>query len=229
DAAFELMAHGMNLHRTQILESEDLKKTIDEDREIIDFDMESLYENKVKVLYSAIIDFISRSQAHLPSVFSEELFRFRQTASDIVQSVKEIKHLRKNVTKYMVSDNKYIRAEYNKIRYLLASILREIYRLREMDEEELVSLGLDEFKVAIEQSHAELNASLDRLLREQLITPFMATSLMNDYNYAEATAWNLLNSAQAMLASHDVLVAETEEEITLDKEEIEELASSDAA
>ena len=112
---------------------------------------------------------------------------------------------------------------------MLASILREIYRLRETDEEELVSLGLDEFKVEIEQSHAELNASLDRLLGEQLITPFMATSLMNDYSYAEDTAWNLLNSAQAMLASHDVLVAETEEEIMLDKEEIEELVSSDAA
>jgi phosphate:Na+ symporter len=188
-----------------------------------------MYENKVKVLYSAIIDFIIRSQAHLPSVFSEELFRFRQAAADIVQSVKEIKHLRKNVTKYMVSDNEHIRAEYNKIRYRLASILREIYRLRESDEEELESLGMDELKVEIERSHAELNASLNRLLGERQITPFMATSLMNDYSYAEATSWNLINSAQAMLVSHDVLVAETEEEIKLDKEEIEELAASDAA
>ncbi|MCP4288798.1 MAG: Na/Pi cotransporter family protein, partial [Gammaproteobacteria bacterium] len=66
DSAFELIAHGMNLHRTQILESEDLEKTLDEDREIHDFDMDELYESKVKVLYSAIVEFISRSQSEIP-------------------------------------------------------------------------------------------------------------------------------------------------------------------
>ncbi len=38
DSGFELMAHGINLHRTEILESPDLEKTIDEDREIHEFD-----------------------------------------------------------------------------------------------------------------------------------------------------------------------------------------------
>ena len=42
DSAFEVLAHGMNLHRTQILESEDLKKTIDEDREVHEFDLDEV-------------------------------------------------------------------------------------------------------------------------------------------------------------------------------------------
>ncbi|MDA9982099.1 Na/Pi cotransporter family protein, partial [Gammaproteobacteria bacterium] len=235
DTAFELMAHGINLHRTQILESEDLKKTIDEDREIIDFDMDALYENKVKVLYSAIIDFISRSQSSLPSDFAEELYRFRHAAGDIVECVKHIKHFRKNATTYLVSDNEYIRGEYNKIRFRLASILREIYRLRESRETEtetetvLELFGLDEFKLEMEQSRNKLNLDIDALLLDQSITPHMATSLLNDYGYAEDTAWNLVNVAHAMLASHDALVAEAEQAVTLDREEIEELARSDAA
>lgn len=229
DTAFELMAHGMNLHRTQILESKDLKKTIDEDREIFELDLDALYSSKVKVLYSAIVDFISRSQAHLPSVFSESLFRFRQAAADIVESVKDVKHLRKNITTYMVSDNEHIRAEYNKIRYRLATILREIYRLRDADEEQLESLNLDEFKVEIERSLNELNESLNQMLLDERISPSMATSLLNDNSYAEDISWNLLNSAQAMLASHDVLVAEAEEEIVLDEDEIAELADSESA
>ena len=239
DTAFELIAHGMNLHRTQILESEDLKKTIDEDREIIEFDMDALYENKVKVLYSAIINFISRSQSSLPSDFAEELFRFRHAAGDIVECVKHIKHFRKNATTYLVSDNEYIRGEYNKIRFRLASILREIYRLRESREAGREAgtktdsvpglLGLDEFKLEMEQSRNELNLAIDALLLDQSITPHMATSLLNDYGYAEDTAWNLINVAHAMLDSHDVLVAEAEQAVTLDREEIEELASSDAA
>ena len=92
DAAFELMAHGMNLHRTQILKSDDLEKTINDDRVIIEFDLDDLYERKVKVLYSSIIEFISRAQANIPSVFSEELYRLRNAAAEIVECV----NLRKN-------------------------------------------------------------------------------------------------------------------------------------
>jgi len=226
DTAFELMAHGMHLHRTQILKSDDLKKTIEQDREIIDFDLDDQYEKKVKVLYSAIIDFITRSQAHLPSTFAESLYRFRQAASDIVVSVKEIKHLRKNLSEYMVSDNEHIRSEYNKLRYELATLMREIYRLRETDAADLESLGLDEFRVDIEKNKEALDKNLGQLLSAQSITPLMATSLLNDSNYAENTARNLLDTAQAMLASHDVLVAEAEEEVMLDEDEIKELATS---
>ena len=62
DSAFELMAHGINLHRTEILESPDLEKTIADDREIHEFDLDELYESKVKILYGAIIEFISHAQ-----------------------------------------------------------------------------------------------------------------------------------------------------------------------
>lgn len=226
DTAFELMSHGMNLHRTQILKSDDLQQTIDQDREIIEFDLDDQYERKVKILYSAIIDFISRSQARLPNEFSESLYRFRQAASDIVKCVKEIKHLRKNLSVYMVSKNEHIRSEYNKLRYELSTILREIYRLRETDTTEFESLGLDTFKLEIEQNKTLLNENLGRLLSQRRITPLMATSLLNDSNYAENTCWHLLNSAQAMFASHDVLTAEAEEEVMLDDDEIKELTTS---
>ncbi len=229
DTAFELMAHGINLHRTQIRESEDLEKTIDDDREIINFDIDEMYESKVKVLYGSIIEFISRSQAHLPGVFAEDLFRFREAAAEIVEGVKDIKHLRKNTTVYMVSDNEFIRGEYNKIRYRLASLMREINSLREADGEEdgIASLALDAFKLEMQQDEDALNENLVRYLTEQQISPSMATSLMNDYSYAQDTAWNLVKSAHTMLSTHDVLVAEAEEEIILDHHEIEELAHSD--
>ena len=124
----------MNLHRREILQSQDLEKTIEEDREIHKFDLDELYENKIKILYSAIIDFISRSQPNMSSVFSEELFRLRNAATEIVECVKHIKYLRKNATKYMLSDNEYIRKEYNRLRYQIAMILKEIYRLREEED-----------------------------------------------------------------------------------------------
>jgi phosphate:Na+ symporter len=228
DSAFELIAHGMNLHRTEILDSEDLEKTIDVDREIHEFDMDEIYESKVKVLYSAIIDFISRSQANMSSVFSEELFRLRNAATEIVECVKHVKHLRKNATRYMLSDNEHIRKEYNRLRYQIAMILREIYRLREEDDHDhaLAVLELDELKAEIKATHGELNTRITEVLRDNQITPAMATSLLNDFNYADETSNHLLDTAQALLASHADLVAEAAQEVILDEEEIEKASAA---
>ena len=226
DTAFELMAHGMNLRRSQILKSTDLAKTIDEDREIIEFNMDELYETKVKVLYAAIIDFISKAQSNIPSVFSEELFRLRNAAAEIVECVKHIKHLRKNTTHYMVSDNEHIRKEYNILRLKIATILREIYRHREEDENSLAVLELDEFKAEAEIAHELLNNKISELLQGQHISPLMATSLMNDFNYSDETAKNLIDSAQALLSSHDDLLAEAAQEVILDEDEIENLSTA---
>ena len=228
DSAFELMAHGMNLHRRQILESPDLEKTIDQNRKIHEFDLDDLYERKVKVLYSAIIDFISRSQSNMSSIFSEELFRLRNAATEIVECVKHIKHLRKNATKYMLSDNLHIRKEYNRLRYQIAMILREIYRLREEDEynHALAVLEMDELKAEILVTHEELNERITGVLKDHQITPAMATSLLNDFNYVDGTSKQLIDCAQALMASHADLVAEAAQEVILDEEEIKEASTA---
>jgi phosphate:Na+ symporter len=228
DSAFEIMAHGINLHRTEILTSEDLKKTIDEDREVHEFDMDELYESKVKILYSAIVDFISNAQAHMSSDFSEEMFRLRKAAGEIVECVKHIKHLRKNTTKYMLSDNEHIRDEYNRLRYQIALTLKEIYRLRDEDEYDhaLAVLEMDELKAEIQSAHRELDVRVVEVLRDDLITPGMATSLLNDFNYVDETSRNLLDTAQALMSSHVDLVAEAAQEVVLDEDEIEKASAA---
>ncbi len=228
DSAFEIMAHGINLHRTEILTSPDLKKTIDNDREVHDFDMDELYESKVKILYSAIVDFISNSQANMPSDFSEEMFRLRKAAGEIVECVKHVKHLRKNATKYMLSDNEHIRDEYNILRYQIAMIMREIYRVRgdEDIDHAIAILEMDELKAEIQSAHADLDVRITGILRDDRITPTMATSLLNDFNYVDETSRHLLDTAQALLFSHSDLVAEAAQEVVLDEDEIEKASAA---
>jgi len=228
DSAFELMAHGINLHRTEILESPDLEKTIDEDREIHEFDLDELYESKVKILYGAIIEFISHAQEHIPSLYAEEMFRLRKASLEIVECVKHIKHLRKNATRYMLSDNEHIRVEYNHLRYQISMILREIYRLRNEDDFDhaLAMLEIDELKAEIKLEHKQLDGRITEVLRDERITPLMATSLLNDFNYVDETARNLLDTAQALLVSHSDLVAEAAQEVVLDEDEIDEASAA---
>ena len=217
DAAFELMAHGMNLHRTQILKSDDLEKTINDDRVIIEFDLDDLYERKVKILYSSIIEFISRAQANIPSVFSEELYRLRNAAAEIVECVKHIKHLRKNTTRYMVSDNQHIRDEYNTLRLKLASILKDICRYRDGNESLGTMSDLGQHKAEAKVAKENIDTTITHLLQENRISPLMASSLLNDFNYSHKTAKNLLDFATALLSTHDELIAEAAEETNLDE------------
>jgi phosphate:Na+ symporter len=218
DSAFELIAHGMNLHRRQILESDDLQKTLAEDREVHDFDIDELYESKVKVLYSAIVEFISRSQSEIPSMYAEELFRLRIAAADIVENVKHIKHLRKNATRYLVSDNKHIRDEYNRLRYQVAMLLREIYRVREEEDYDhaLAVRDLKKMRKEVRVKHDEMNQHISDVLRDEHITPIMATSLLNDFNYVDGTLKGLYDCAKTLLSSHEELVADAAQEISLD-------------
>lgn len=223
DCAFELIAHGMNLHRTQILESSDLKKTIDGDREVHEFDIDELYETKVKVLYSAIVEFISRSQSEVPGVFAEEMFRLRNAATEIVESVKHIKHLRKNATKYLLSDNQHIRDEYNRLRFQIAMLLREIYRVREEEgaDHALAIKDLKRLKKDVRIKHAELNDHVADVLRDERITAAMATSLLNDFNYVDGTMKNLYDCVKALLSTHTEIIEEAAEEINLEDDDID--------
>lgn len=227
DNAFEIMAHGLNLHRTTILTAEDLEDAIHGSREVMDFDLDGIYERKVKVLYGAILDFISRAHSAMPSPFADQLFELRQGCRLIVQSVKEIKHLRKNVTAYVASDNEHIRKEYNFLRVQIASVMRELDRLQRESEEDRDVLELDAYKVAIEQDSSVADGTLDALIREEKITALMGTSLMNDHGYAMDVVWHLTDFGKSLYGPKDISEREADDLVALDETDIDEIVGSD--
>jgi phosphate:Na+ symporter len=128
----------------------------------------------------------------------------------------------------MLSDNEHIRDEYNQLRYQIAMILREIYRLRgdEDIDHSIAILEMDELKAEIQSAHADLDVRVTGILRDDRITPIMATSLLNDFNYVDETSRHLLDTAQALLVSHTDLVAEAAQEVVLDEDEIEKASAA---
>ena len=225
DNALEIIAHGINLHRTQILKAEDIEGLVSTDREIIDINLDSIYEHKIKVLYAKILEFVTRAQGDLPSEYSDRLYGLRQACRQIVLTVKDIKHLRKNITRYMVADDEDIRREYNALRIQLAMLVREIDDLRHTDESERNIIDLDSHRIAIDEESSVTNGGLDKLIREQRITPMMGTSLMNDHGYARSAIWNLTDVARTLFGSKDVADMQAEELIGLDEDDVELIAT----
>ncbi len=223
ERAFGIMAHGLNLHRRTILSDYDLDQLIDAPPRRGDYDIEAHYERDLKTLYSEIVAFASQLRTNIPEARSEELYELRNAARGIVEAVKEVKHMRENLVRYTSHGNKDIRTEYNRLRALLAGVLRQVYQLVIARDETVTLLSLDELRVQVKEAARALDERLERLIRERLITPAMATSLMNDSNYAFTAAEALLNAGRALFAAPTAAARDAERELSLSDEEIEQM------
>ncbi|MCU7875594.1 MAG: Na/Pi symporter [Candidatus Thiodiazotropha sp. (ex. Lucinoma kazani)] len=225
DNALEIIAHGVSLHRHDIFSKTDLAAMIQQPHKVIDIDIDETYGRSVKVLYGSIVGYISEAQTQITSDYSEDLYSLRLAGRYIVEALKDVKHLRKNLATYMVSDNEHIRTEYNKFRLQIGNILRELGDLREQSEDpnNITILNLDALKAEIEEIDVVANGSLDHLIRENLITEEMATSIMNDSAYTFDISKNLIDMAEILFAARALDLREAERDIALNEEELEEI------
>ena len=227
DTALEIFAHGLSLHRHDIHSSADLADLVKSDRRVMEFDLDQVYVHKVKALYSAIIEFVSHAQDEGSTKASEQLFDLRLACGNIVEAVKDIKHLRKNMSTYIASDNESIRAQYNALRVEVGMLLRTIDALRNDNDETVDILDLDDFKIQIEEANAAVDGTLDELIREGRITAAMATSLMNDIGYVRKVIWSLADMSVVIFGSRDPGEHAVELLLALDEDEVETLAAAE--
>jgi len=218
DQAFVILAHGLHLHREQIRNCDDLEATINNSRERINIDIDLVYRQRVKRLYNAILDFISRRMTRISSASStESLYRLQHAAGEMVEAIKHVKHLRKNLTIYMVADNNDIRREYNDLRLRVAMVLRETHRFYKgkFDHASTAILELDEIAVRARVDRESMVARVTKLLGAKRIDSAMATSLLNDSAYASETVDAILTGIRALLTATDVEAARTAEALSV--------------
>ncbi|MEW8040898.1 MAG: Na/Pi symporter [Candidatus Thiodiazotropha endolucinida] len=225
DNALEIIAHGVSLHRRDVFSSADLSELVEKPHKVIDIDIDEVYGRNVKVLYGAIVSYISEAQTQITSEYSEDLYSLRLAGRHIVEALKDVKHLRKNLATYMVSDNEHIRAEYNTFRLQIGNILRELgdLRIQSEDPDNITILNLDGLKAEIEEIDVVANGSLDHLIRENLITEKMATSIMNDSAYTFDISKNLIDMAEILFAARALDLREAEQDIALNEDELEQI------
>lgn len=224
--AFAIIAHGLSLHRHDILSDADLSEVVARTRRPIEVDLDAEYNATVKGLYSDIVDFISRAQVSMNEEQSNELFALRAAGRDIVEAIKDTKHMHKNLSQYIRSDNANIRGEYNKIRVQLGEVLRRLSEAVAEPDDPSAVLSFDALKVELEENDSTRNGQMESLIRHAKITPAMATSLMNDAAYAYDVGHNLIQMGEVLFASGDVGIKTVGREIALTDDEIAEVQST---
>ncbi len=119
----------------------------------------------------------------------------KKACRDIVETIKDVKELQKNVNRYIKSKNEFIRCEYNYLREAIAKTLDGIHALRNASDDLEV---LAKLKV-IEDEYQKLdmigNGRIDNLIRSNSIETKMATSIINDSDYAYDISKKLISVA----------------------------------
>ncbi|MEJ2454013.1 MAG: Na/Pi symporter [Candidatus Thiodiazotropha sp.] len=221
--AFEVIASVLSLKSDVMKSDADLRGLVERSPQVSKVDIDALYEQRIKSLYSAITAYISRVQASASEHYGEELYQLRMASLNIVEAVKDIKHLQKNLVRYTQSDNLAIGQQYNRIRFQLATVLREMTAIRSESPAGVSPLSLDAVKLAIEEDDIISNGELDRLIRDNAISAEMATSLMNDSAYAYDVADNLIQMGRVLFVSPGYEALDVESELILNEEEMSEL------
>lgn len=223
DHAARIIAGGLGLRLEDVLSQQPLDKVIATARAPIRFDIDEKYEAIIKGLYSEIVRFISQAQSSLSPQQSDELFALRAAGRDILEAVKDTKHLQKNLAHYVLDPNQEIRREYNRIRVALASVLRKLEQVRKQGNDSTAVLSLDALKVAMKEYDHELDARMNTLIREDRISASMSISLMKDSGYAYDITKNLVRMAEALFSTGEIRTREAERSISLDEAEVDEL------
>lgn len=220
--AFAIITHGLSLHRHDILSDRNVEDIIQDTNKPIPIDIDDEYNRNVKGLYSEIISFISSAQTQMTSEQNDELFELRAVGRDIVEAIKDTKHMHKNLSSYIVSDNQYIRAEYNKIRQDMIELFRALDEAKDCGD----ILSLDNLKLELKKNDISTNGILEELIQKGKITAEMATSLMNDLSYAHDVSKHLIQMGEILFATGDLDMKSVERSIALDEDEMEEVLKS---
>jgi len=220
DNAFEIITHGLNLKRSNIVSTMTLEEVIKDTYSKNTVNIDEFYNHKIKGIYGEIIDFSTKAQSNMSPEDIEVLYKLKLANRDIVEAVKDTKHLQKNLLKYSQSENAHIKEQYNLIRKGLAELLRNINIVASTDEEDVILLLLSKAKVHTEKYDILANGTLDNLIRQGLITNEMATSLMNDSAYAYDISKNLIAMAEITFTDRNSNIESLNEEMAMNAEDI---------
>ena len=208
EAIFEIVAHAMNIHREDIKSDTKIKKIIKESQKDLQTDVRELYSSKVKIIYGEIIRYATTGQSTLglSEAQSKRITEIKIANRKMVQTLKETKELSRNVSKYLNSDNKHIKNEYDRFRKKVARVLRIIYLFRTEEDNETYYLKLQGLKKEAKNNILKGNKQIDKLIRENLIDVEMASSLVNDNDNVNNMIEKLIQVAELLYGKMDSIL-----------------------
>lgn len=208
NAIFEIVTHALNIHRDDIKSELKPKEIIKNSKEDFETDVRDLYYSKVKTIYGEIIRYATTAQSTLKlgknqnDRISELIIANRR----MVEIIKAVLEIGLNVSKYIDSENTQMATEYDKFRKKIVKVLRIVYLFRTGDDKEQYSAKLAKLRNDAKEKKYHFTKSINSIIRKNVITPEMASSLVNDKDNVNEIIKNLITVAELLYGEKDSLL-----------------------
>jgi phosphate:Na+ symporter len=205
---FEIVAHALNIHRVDIKSDEKVKSIIKKSTKDLHTDVDELYYKKVKTIYGEIIRYAITAQKDLKlnEKENEVITDIKIANRKMVEIIKDARELNKNITLSLDLDNKHMLKEYDGFRKKITKVLRIIYLFRKAEDSDEYAIKLAQLKKEAKENIRRSNKSIDKLIRENLISAEMASSLFNDYTNVNDMIKKLIEVAELLYGKKDTLL-----------------------
>ncbi|TWO31541.1 Na/Pi cotransporter family protein [Seonamhaeicola sediminis] len=207
---FEIVAHALNIHREDVKSKMKLKQLVKHSQEDLKTNVDELYYTKVKSIYGEIIRFATTAQSklNLNKKQTNMIGEIKIANRKMVEIIKDARELNKNVTYAGKSDNVHLHNAYDDLRKKMAKVLRVIYLFRKDSngDSKKYEQQLKQLKQDAKESIRSSNKSIDKLIRKDLITVEMASSLFNDYSNVNDMIKKLIEVAELLYGKTDSLL-----------------------
>lgn len=224
DNTIDIIAHGLRLPRSELLNEKSNLDKIVLDLPVKDsFDIDRYYELKIKSLYSEIIAYISRASFSWELEQSGEIHWLRKANQDMVDAIKDVKHMQKNLAKYTVSNNQVIKEQYNGLRIQIAQLVQSLESIRTAESSDIPSLMIDQLKLESNTQYTLHNKNINEMIRKRVITADMAISLMNDRAYVYNISRKLIDMGETLFIKQNKGISKAEKTLQLDDNELKDI------
>nr|WP_298144288.1 Na/Pi symporter [uncultured Pseudomonas sp.] len=192
--SLEVICHALYLPVDQLNRSTPDDERLNASPDTRGLDAEQLYQRYIKGVYGDLLAFMGRLEVTLDEAHQQFWVRCQLAALQLVDAVKDAKHLQKNLGRYLREEEGPARQAYVELRRHLLHMLQE---MRELGRMELPEQAWSERVELLDQQAADFDNRFRQHLfarvREHQLNGQQASSLMNDLGYTSRITQSLRN------------------------------------
>ncbi|MCO4770015.1 MAG: Na/Pi cotransporter family protein [Deltaproteobacteria bacterium] len=215
DQVFRILAHGVGVKRGDILSQADLEAMLDFDPSLLTESVLDAYYQRVKTLYSAIVEFSGRAQGEMAPEQLDELVAIRRACRHLARAVKTMTSVMPNLEAHARGGDPAARAQYKELRLHIARTLRRLYAIKATEDPAQQFVAFQRLSRRAKRRDALSDEAMESLMRAGAISSAAATTLMNDWDAAREVVHLLRKAAQIVFVPrHSVLHSVADEMLT---------------
>lgn len=208
NAIDEIVMHALNIHRSDLLSNMKPKALVKKSQNEIDINIRDLYVQKVKTIYGKILKYaaIAQTELDLSEDQNQRITEIKIANRKMVEIIRDVKELRRNISIYGYSDNKYVKKEYNNFRRRVVKVYRTLHHFKLDDNKEENYKKLLEMRNKVKENTRLGNNKINTLIRKNLITSNMASSLVNDHDNVNDMIKKLIEVGELLYSEKDSIL-----------------------